>query len=93
MSPATARATRFCSRSWTTDGKGVLVTLMNWQARPSIVVRTDMQQVLAWNYVAEKLNGSHNNVTMSDAIVLTELIGHVVKRPVALPDFLEEPQG
>jgi hypothetical protein len=75
------------------DGTGVLVTLVNYPTRPSIVIRTDMQQVLAWTYVAEKLNGSHNNVSISDAIVLTELIGHVVKRPIALPDFLEEDQG
>jgi hypothetical protein len=65
---------------------GWLVTYMNWLTMPSMIVLEDPQGLLHWEYVREKLRG----VGAADAVVLAELIGHMVGRTcIPSEEFLE----
>ena len=54
-----------------------LVTVLNHDPRPSIIL-SDSGQFLHWTYVQEKLG-----LREPDAVVVTELIGHITGRPYA----------
>ena len=54
--------------------KGWLVTVLNQDPRPSALI-SDNGQLLHWTYVGEKLG-----FRTPDAIVVTELIGHITGR-------------
>jgi len=68
-------------------GDGWLVTYLSGLPMTSMVLVDNKGELLHWEYVREKLR-----LSISDAIVLAELIGHMLGRPY-LPseDFLKNP--
>lgn len=60
-----------------------LVTLLNYDPRPSALI-SDNGQHLNWTYVREKMGRNERGrhvLGEPDAIVVTELIGHITGRP------------